>query len=145
MATTNIYLNFVDETEAAFTFYQLVFGGEFIGGLARHGDVPPGGEMPGLTDEHKNLVMHVALELPGGLQLMGSDVPREFGFTVQKGNNVYISLHPDTRTETDRLFTLLSAGGAVTMPLTEMFWGSYYGSCVDRFGINWMFNCDSKI
>jgi PhnB protein len=62
------------------------------------------------------------------------------GFTVTSGNNVYINLEPDTRPETDRLFAALAAGGAVEMPLQEMFWGGYFGSLTDRFGIRWMFN-----
>jgi PhnB protein len=31
------------------------------------------------------------------------------------------------------------------MPLQEMFWGGYFGSLVDQFGIRWMFNCASKV
>jgi PhnB protein len=30
------------------------------------------------------------------------------------------------------------------MPLKDMFWGSYFGSLTDKFGIKWMFNCTSK-
>jgi uncharacterized glyoxalase superfamily protein PhnB len=32
-------------------------------------------------------------------------------------------------------------GGKVTMELQEMFWGAYYGSCTDKYGVQWMFNC----
>jgi PhnB protein len=66
------------------------------------------------------------------------------GFTLTLGNNVYINLEPDSRADADRLFAALSAGGAVEMPLQEMFWGGYFGSLTDRFGIRWMFNCSSK-
>ena len=38
------------------------------------------------------------------------------------------------------MFAKLSAGGSVTMPLQETFWGAYYGLWTDRFGINWMVN-----
>jgi PhnB protein len=51
---------------------------------------------------------------------------------------------PASLEETDRLFAALAAGGAVEMPLQEMFWGGYFGSLTDRFGIRWMFNCSSK-
>jgi PhnB protein len=57
---------------------------------------------------------------------------------------VYINLEPDTRAETDRLFNTLAEGGTVEMPLQEMFWGGYFGSLSDRFGIRWMFNCMNK-
>jgi len=66
------------------------------------------------------------------------------GFKVTAGNNVYIMLEPDTRTETKQLFDALSKGGTITMDLKVMFWGDYYGTCTDKFGIHWMFNCSEK-
>lgn len=145
MATTNIYLNFKDQTEVAFTFYRSVFGGEFEGnGISRFGDVPPQEGVPALSESDKNLVMHVSLSILGGVKLMGTDAPESRGLAVTMGNNVHISLHPDTRADTDRLFAALSAGGKVEMLLQEMFWGDYFGSCVDKFGVQWMFNCASK-
>jgi PhnB protein len=42
------------------------------------------------------------------------------------------------------LFDALSAGGKVTMDLQDMFWGDYFGSCTDKFGVQWMFNCAEK-
>ena len=144
MATTGIYLNFPNTTERAFEFYRSVFGGEFVGGIHRFGEIPPQDGMPPLADADKNLVMHIALALPGGVMLMGTDAPASMGFSVNPGNNVHISLHPDTRAESDRLFAALSDGGPVTMPLAEMFWGAYYGSCTDQFGIQWMVNCEAK-
>ncbi len=146
MATTNIYLNFKDQTEAAFLFYQAVFGGEFEGdGISRFGDMPAQeGELE-LSDEDKKLVMHVTLPILGGTKLMGSDAPSFMNSGLIMGNNVFISLHPDTRAETERLFSSLSNGGSIVMPLQDMFWGDYYGICVDQFGVSWMFNCESKI
>jgi PhnB protein len=75
---------------------------------------------------------------------MGTDAPESMGFQLTQGNNVHINLEPDTRADTDRLFAALSAGGTVQMTLQEMFWGDYFGSLTDRFGICWMFNCASK-
>ena len=75
---------------------------------------------------------------------MGTDAPESMGFKIIPGNNIYISLHPDTKAETDKLFKGLSDGGKVEQPLQEMFWGDYYGSVVDRFGVKWMFNCTEK-
>jgi PhnB protein len=76
---------------------------------------------------------------------MGTDAPESMGFKVNQGNNVYISLSPDTRAETKRLFNALSAGGKVEQELQDMFWGDYYGSCTDKFGVHWMFNCAGKV
>ncbi|MEK7188001.1 MAG: VOC family protein [Patescibacteria group bacterium] len=144
MARTSIYLNFPRSTEEAFTFYKSVFGGEFQGGIHRMGEVPPQPDKP-LAEADKNLVMHIALPITGGLMLMGTDAPESMGFTVTHGNNIYINLEPDTRVETERLFKALSDGGKVEMQLQEMFWGDYFGSCKDKFGVNWMFNCSNKV
>lgn len=62
------------------------------------------------------------------------------GFTVIQGNNMYISLEPETREETKRIFEALSAGGTVSIPLQDMFWVAYFGSFTDKFEINWMLN-----
>jgi PhnB protein len=121
-----------------------VFGGEFEGGIHRMSEVPPQEGQPELSEVDKNLIMHVALPLLGGVMLMGTDAPESMGFTVHFGNNVYINLQPDTRDETERLFNALSAGGTVEMQLQEMFWGDYFGSCKDKFGVQWMFNCENK-
>lgn len=145
MASVSTYLNFARETEEAFNFYKSVFGGDFTPpGIMRMGDVPPQEGMPPLPEADKNLVMHVELKILGGFSLMGSDAPESMGFTINKGNNVHINLMPDTRKETDRLFKALSAGGNVTMELQEMFWGDYFGTCTDKFGVQWMFNCAEK-
>ena len=145
MARVSTYLNFPRNTEEAFNFYKSVFGGEFgNGGIARFGDIPAQDEMPPLAESDKNLVMHIELPILGGHVLMGTDAPETMGFTVNTGNNVYINLEPDTREETKKLFDALAKGGQITMGLQDMFWGAYYGSCTDKFGIQWMFNCVEK-
>jgi PhnB protein len=144
MATVGTYLNFPRNTEEAFNFYKSVFGGEFIGEISRFKDIPPAENMPLLREEDKNLVMHVALPILNGHLLMGTDAPESMGFSVNFGNNVYISLHPDTREETDRLFYALSEGGRIEQELQDMFWGDYYGSCSDKYGVRWMFNFSAK-
>jgi PhnB protein len=88
--------------------------------------------------------MHVELAITGGHVLMGTDAPESMGFQVNKGNNVYINLEPDTRAEANRLFAALSAGGKVGQPMQEMFWGAYWGSFTDQFGVQWMINCTAK-
>jgi PhnB protein len=144
MAKVSTYLNFPNQTEEAFNFYKSVFGGEFIGGISRFGDIPPSPDMPPMAEVDKNLVMHIVLPILGGHHLMGTDAPESMGFRVHSGNNVYINLEPDTRAETKRLFDALSAGGKVEQELQDMFWGDYYGSCKDKFGVQWMFNCAEK-
>ena len=144
MSTVGTYLNFPRSTEEAFNFYKSVFGGEFQGGINRFKDIPAAPGMPPIAEADKTLVMHIALPILGGHLLMGTDAPESMGFNVNFGNNVYISLHPDTRKETERLWKALSAGGKVEQELGDMFWGAYYGSCSDKFGVKWMFNCEEK-
>lgn len=142
MAKVSTYLNFSRNTEEAFNFYKSVFGGEFLGmGIARLGDVPPQEGMPPIAEEDKNLIMHISLETIGGHVIMGTDAPESMGFKMNFGNNLYINLEPDSKEETQKLFDGLSAGGKVTMNLQPMFWGALYGSCTDKFGVQWMFNC----
>ena len=144
MGKISIYLNFNRQTEEAFNFYKSVFGTEFQGGIHRMGEVPAHNDMPALPEEDKNLIMHVALPIMGEIVLMGTDILNSMGHVLKEGNNVHLNLEPDTREETDTLFAKLSEGGKVDTPLQNMFWGDYFGSCTDKFGINWMFNCSQK-
>ena len=145
MARVSTYLNFSNYTEEAFNFYKSVFGTEFTApGIRRMGDMPPMEGMPPTPDDLKKLVMHVELPITGGHILMGTDAPEQMGFTVKFGDNIHINLEPDTRAETKQLFEALAAGGKVTMELQDMFWGAYFGSCTDKFGVQWMFNCTEK-
>src|ERR1700722_8811299 len=116
MARVNTYLNFPRNTEEVFNFYKSVLGGEFGGGgIARVKDIPGQDGMHPLADEDKNLVMHIELPIVGGHTLMGTDAPESMGFKVNFGNNVHISLEPDTKKETKKLFDALSADGKITM------------------------------
>ncbi len=145
MASVSTYLNFNRQTEAAFTFYKAVFGTDYACPIMRFGDGPGCGDatQPQSTED-ANLIMHVSLPILGGHLLMGTDAPESMGFKLNAGNNVYINLEPDTREETDRLFAALGEGGTVESPLQDMFWGAYWGTLTDRFGIHWMFNCATK-
>lgn len=144
MARVSTYINFAGHTEQAFEFYRSVFGGEFMGPIQRFKDAPPAPGQPPLDAATGNMVIHIALELLGGHVLMGTDAPESMGFTLTHGNTMHINLEPDTRAEAERLFNGLSAGGKVEMPLQDMFWGAYFGSFKDQFGMQWMVNCDQK-
>jgi PhnB protein len=144
MASVSTYLNFPRSTEAAFNFYRSVFRTDFVDGIKRFRDIPPSPGCPPAAEADRDLVMHVALPILGGHLLMGSDAPESMGFACKAGTNVYVTLEPDTRAEADRLFAALTAGGKVEMPLQVMFWGDYFGSFADQFGVQWMINCSSK-
>lgn len=144
MARVSTYLNFERETEAAFNFYKSIFGTEFDGEIYRFSGIPLQEGVPELSEEDKNLIMHIQLPILGGHRLMGTDSPESMGFKLKMGNNVYIMLEPDTKAETRKLFVLLSHDGEVEQELQEMFWGDLYGSLTDKFGVKWMFNCGEK-
>ena len=135
------YLNFAGNTEEAFKFYRGVFKTEFVGrGIQRFGEIPAGDGNPPVADSVKNMVLHVQLPITGGHILMGTDAPKEMGFNLTPGNNMHICVEPETREEAKRLFDALAAGGNVTMPLQDMFFGAYFGELTDKYGINWMIN-----
>lgn len=139
------YLNFDGKTEEAFLFYRKVFKSEFIGkGIQRFGDIPAEAGHPPVAPEIKKMILHVELPITGNHILMGTDAPKEMGFTLTKGNNMHICIEPETREEADRIFNELSAGGNVTMPMADMFFGSYFGEFSDQYGINWMINFQNK-
>jgi PhnB protein len=139
MAHVSIYLNFMGNAEAAFNLYRKVFKTEFSSPLMRLGDMPPHPEAPQLSDADKSKVMHVALPIMGGTEIMATDMLESMGHKLIEGNNVIISLNPDTKEEADRLYKELSQGGAEGVAPHDEFWG-YWGSCKDKFGIRWMFN-----
>jgi len=144
MLRVSTYLHFPRSTERAFLFYRSVFGGDFSSPIHRFGEVPAAPDQPKMAEADRNLVMHVELGILGGHVLMGTDAPESMGFALKPGNNVSINLEPDSRAETDRLFSALAVDGEVKMPLQDMFWGAYFGSLTDQFGVQWMFNCVEK-
>ncbi|MHA3047836.1 VOC family protein [Riemerella anatipestifer] len=142
MTTVNIYLNFNGNCEEAFNFYKSVFGGEFTY-VGRFGDMPPQEGMPPMSEVDKNKIMHIGLPI-GNTVLMGSDTGGEWAPPFQQGNNFSINITPESKTAADKLFNGLSAGGKVTMPMADTFWGAYFGMFTDKFGINWMINFESQ-
>lgn len=133
--TLDMYLSFDGNCREVFDFYRQVFGGEFRT-MMTFGEAPPDVEIP---QAEKDRIMHVALPI-GSSTLMGSDSCSAFGPPPQAGNNFSISISSSSREETDDLFNKLSQGGAVEMPPQDMFWGAYFGSCTDKYGIRWQIN-----
>jgi PhnB protein len=128
------YLNFAGNTEEAFGFYRSVFGGEFAT-LLRYSESPMAENVPAAD---RNKIMHMCLPLPNGTLLMGTDTYAGQPLTV--GNNMHLYLDTDSEAEASALFSKLSAGGKVEMPVQKTFWGAFFGICADRFGVQWMVN-----
>ncbi len=134
--TLNTYLTFDGNCREAFEFYRSVFGGEFDT-IDTFGNAPADTPLP---EGEAERIMHVSLTI-GSSVLMGSDRSTQFAPPPVVGDNFSISIAAETREQCDAFCAKLSEGGTVTMPLSEQFWGSYFGMCKDRFGVNWMVSC----
>lgn len=139
MSKIAIYLNFQGNAESAFNNYKSVFGTEFSAPFMYIRDLPPNPDGPKFTASDLNCVMHVALPIIGGTELMGTDMLESMDQILVIGNNTTISLQLDSNEEADKFYKALSEGGSDKAPMREEFWG-YWGCCLDQFGIRWMFN-----
>jgi PhnB protein len=140
VARVSTYLNFMGNAAEAFEFYRTVFGTEYLAPVQRMADVPSSPDGPALSEAEKQMVMHAELPILGGHVIMGTDMLESMNHELRIGNNTTINLEPDSREETQRLYDALSEGGTDCAPLADMFWGAAWGTCLDRFGIRWMFN-----
>jgi PhnB protein len=132
VSTANPYLNFPGNTEEAFNFYRSVFGGEFLQVIRfRDFDDNP----MGIPEHELDKIAHIALPLGQNI-LMATDVVGSWSMTA--GTNFYIALEVETDDEADRVFNALSDGGRVEMALQKTEWAQRYGTCADRFGVQWM-------
>ena len=134
MAFINPHINFNGNAEEAFTFYQSIFGGELVNILRFKEMASP--ENP-VAESEENKIMHIALPIGKNI-LMGNDVPESMGRVNENENRSKIAISAESRDEADRLFTGLSAGGTVEVPIGDSPWGSYFGMFRDRYGIEWM-------
>ena len=139
MSKVSIYLNFMGNTEEAFNHYKSVFNTNWAAPILRMGDMPAHEGAPKLSEEDKRKVMHVALPILGDVQIMGTDMLESMGHKLAIGNNTTINLEADTKEEADKLYQALSQGGTDCVEPHDEPWG-YWGVCLDRFGIRWMFN-----
>lgn len=139
MAIINPYINFNGNAEEAFTFYQSVFGGEF-GNIVRFKDIASD-EFP-VSDDEANKILRITLPI-GGNVLIANDVPASMGRVSENENRSKIAVITESREEADRIFTGLSEGGEVEMPMDESPWGTYFAMFRDKYGIEWTVEFDS--
>jgi PhnB protein len=143
MALINPHINFNGNAEEAFNFYKSVFGGEFAR-IVRFKDLDLSSSEHQLSDIEANKIMHIALPIGKSNVLMGNDVPEFMGRVNENENRSKISVSAESKEEADTLFNGLSAGGSVEAPIGESPWGSYFGMCRDKYGIEWMVDFDPK-
>ena len=124
----NTYVNFSGKCAEAFRFYEQHLGAT-ITMLMTHGQAP---DQSSVKPEWKDAVLHARLSV-GGTELMGADIPN-----AQPMRSAYLSLNVESDTEAERIFSALSDGGEVFMPMQETFFATRFGQLRDRFGLNWM-------
>ena len=137
--TLSFYLFFEGQCSEAFDFYVRVFDAEEIC-RQTYADGPA--EM--FKNEPQDHIMHATLKLGDSL-LMGSDHSENVEEQNSKCRENYaVSFRPTSKSEADRIFELLSQAGTIQFPLQDTFWGSYFGRCIDQFGVPWMLNCPTN-
>ena len=132
----DIYLTFDGNCEEAMLYYQNIFNGEFTVTM-RYKDGPPEYSTPEIATK----IMHQTMVFGNGGELKASD---SFHDTIIKGNNFHVSISTDDEKEAITFFNGLSKEGLITMPFNEVFWGGKFGSCIDKFGIQWMVSLETK-
>jgi PhnB protein len=126
----NPYLSFSGNAQEALEFYRDVFGGDLrLSTFGQYGSDDP---------NYVNKIMHGMLETPSGYTIMAADTAP--GMTTTVGNNVVCSISGDDAAELHRYWDRLSSSGMVSVPMDKQMWGDEYGSCVDKFGVEWMIN-----
>lgn len=131
MKQLNVYLAFPGNCEEALHFYKDCLSGE-ITSLQRYGDTPVEA-----SEEHKQRVMHAEFKADGIYFMASDSMP---GQSVTPGEAVQLSINLTDATEQEAIFSKLSAGGRVDMPLQDTFWGARFGMLTDKYGIHWMLN-----
>lgn len=133
MKNLNVYLTFPGNCEEALHFYKDCLNGEIIS-LQRFGDSP-------MESTEPQRVMHAEFRAEGVYFMASDSLPER---TPQPGDLVNLSINLDDAAEQEAIFNKLSAGGIIDMPLQETFWGAVFGMFTDKYGINWMLNCELK-
>lgn len=129
----NVYLYFNGNCEEAMNFYKDATGGS-IDSLQRYGDNPMGASIA-----HKDKILHAVMTIRDS-KIMFSDSNEKRN--VNFGDNFAIALDFKSAGDIKKTYEAVSAGGTITMPLQDTFWGATFGMCCDKFGVNWMFNFD---
>lgn len=127
------YLFFEGRCEEALEFYKTALGAE-VTMLMRFKDNPEPPEVSMTPAGSEDKIMHSSFKI-GDSEIMASD-GRCSGQATHQGFSLSITAKDEA--EAKRLFTNLSDGGQIQMPLTKTFFSPQFGMVADRFGISWM-------
>jgi PhnB protein len=126
----NPYLYFNGQCKEAFEFYEKCTGGKIVAMMTHEGTPASAGVGP----EWQDKVLHARI-MVGDTVLMASDAPPG---QQETAGGYSITLLADTTAEAESVFTALSEGGTITMPMAETFFAVRFGMATDRFGTPWM-------
>lgn len=125
-------LAFNGNAEEVLAHYRDALGGEIE--ITRFSQTPAAQEVP---PEWAGKVVYGTLRSPAGT-INAMDAPPERAGTP--GDNFILGIQTESREQIDEIFSKLSAGGSVMMPLDKTFWSPRFGMLTDKFGIKWMIN-----
>jgi PhnB protein len=124
------FLNYGGNCAEAFRFYERHLGGKITSMMTRADAPNPGDVAPGWATS----IQYASMTL-GETELMGADVPPD---RFQPMRSAYLSLTVGSTDEAEHIYTLLSDGGQIFMPMEETFFAWRFAMLRDRFGTSWM-------
>jgi PhnB protein len=127
------YLNFPGNTEEVMNTYQKIFKGR-LHDVSRFGDSDPQ-----MSEDYKNKIMHARLTFGDNMLMFSDGMP---GQPINQGDGISLSIGLNDEAQARSIFDQLADGGTVTMAMEKQFWGALFGMVKDRYGINWMINCE---
>ncbi|HEY2867431.1 MAG TPA: glyoxalase/bleomycin resistance/extradiol dioxygenase family protein [Pyrinomonadaceae bacterium] len=127
------YLTFTGNCEEAIKFYTEKLGGEILF-TQRYGESPMKGMGP------DKAIMHATIRIGDSIIMASDNCSTEHPTNI--GNNISLAMGSDDVVSAEKMFAEMSDGARVVMPMQETYWAERFGMLVDKFGINWMFNCD---
>ncbi|MGG1397589.1 VOC family protein [Bacillus salipaludis] len=130
----DIYVNYRGVCEQAFRFYEQHLGGRITSMMAFK-QLPDPTNVP---EGRENDILHATIEI-GNTILRGADIPK-----AEPMRSVYLTLRVYSAEEAERLYTLLSEGGEIFMPMEETFFALRFAQLRDRFGTSWMILCERQ-
>ncbi len=113
------------DSQKAIDFYKKAFGAKTL-------DLFPNPSGRG--------IMHATIQIGNSIMMMGDEMPGAENCmkSAESLGNSPISLYVYVPNADAAFQQAVAAGGTVTMPVADMFWGDRAGSIKDPFGYSWM-------
>ena len=127
------YLAFRGNCQEALDFYADCLGAEIKNRQTyadRKIDVP---------NEYRDRLQHAELK-GNGVNFMAYDAAPDTPLT--DGTKIHLSIDVGNKQKAQEIFEQLSSGGKVHHELREREWNALFARFTDKYGINWMLNCD---